>query len=72
MQTHWCRKLNGGIGREIESKALNIEKLERDKADLIRKLDLINMDIQIQEYELLESISQEWSKKEIQLARENI
>lgn len=53
METHWCRKLNGGIGREIESKVLNIEKLERDKADLIRKLDLINRDILIQEHELL-------------------
>lgn len=70
METHWCRKLNGGIGREIESKALNIEKLERDKIGLIRKLQSLNRDIQIQEHELLESIRQEWSKEEIKLARE--
>ncbi|MNR46972.1 hypothetical protein D3C85_1660110 [compost metagenome] len=48
METHWCRKLDGGIGREIESKALNIEKLERDKIELIRKLESLNRDIQIQ------------------------
>lgn len=70
MQTHWCRKLNGGIGREIESKALNIEKLERDKKEVIKKLESLNRDIQIQEHELLESISQEWSREEIKLARE--
>lgn len=69
METHWCRKLNGGIGIEIESKALSIEKLERDKIELIRKLESLNRDIQIQEHELLEAINEEWSKEEIKLAR---
>lgn len=69
MERHWSRRLKGGIGREIETKALNIENLEREKKGLIAKLESINREIQIQEYEILESINEEWSKEEINSAR---
>jgi len=69
MERHWSRRLKGGIGREIETKALNIENLEREKKGLIVKLESINREIQIQEHEILESINEEWSKEEINSAR---
>lgn len=69
MESHWSRRLKGGIGREIETKALNIEKLEREKNELIAKLESVNREIQIREYDILESISEEWNKEEINSAR---
>ncbi|MBZ4037809.1 hypothetical protein K6T82_23835 [Flavobacterium sp. 17A] len=69
METHWCRKLKGGIGREIENMALNAEKLQREKKELLRKLDSLEREIKIQEHDLLESINQEWSREEINTAR---
>ncbi|WP_289058714.1 hypothetical protein [uncultured Flavobacterium sp.] len=69
MQAHWCRRLKGGIGREIETKACNIENLERKKSELLKQLDSVNRDLQIQEHELLESIKEEWTAQEINTAR---
>jgi hypothetical protein len=69
MEAHWCRRLKGGIGREIESKADHIETLERKKKELLKQLDSVNRDIEIQEHELLESIKEEWTAQEIISAR---
>lgn len=69
MQNHWSRKLEGGIGREIKEAALDIERLQAEKKLLNEKIEKIERNISIKEFELLQSIEQEWSKEEIRKAR---
>lgn len=70
MEAHWCRRLKGGIGAEIERKAESLENLERQKRDALKKLESLNREILIQEHDLLESIKEEWSGEEINSARQ--
>lgn len=71
MPSHWSRKLDGGIGRLIESAVLDIEKLQEERELLKKKLEQIDRNLNIQEFELLQSIQQEWSREDISRAREN-